>query len=142
MDKKIVIGVDFGSDSVRAVVADGITGKKLGSGVCGYSRWLTGKYQDAEKKLFRQHPLDYLEGLEVCVRAALDQAGKEISGQVLSISIDATGSTPCPANRQGIPLALMDDFSENENAIFIFGKIIQRSMKRLKLTGHFRTLMA
>ena len=118
MDKKIVIGVDFGSDSVRSVVVDGLTGKKLGTGVCGYSRWLNGKYQDADRKLFRQHPLDYLEGLEVCVRAALDEAGKEISEQVLSISIDATGSTPCPVNRQGIPLALLDEFYENENAMF------------------------
>lgn len=118
MDKKIVIGVDFGSDSVRSVVVDGVTGTKLGSGVCRYSRWINGKYQNADRKLFRQHPLDYLEGLEVCVRAALDQAGKEISEQVLSISIDATGSTPCPVNRQGIPLALLDDFSENENAMF------------------------
>ena len=55
MEKQNVIGVDFGTDSVRAVVIDGITGERLGTGICQYPRWKRGLYQDPEKKRFRQH---------------------------------------------------------------------------------------
>ncbi|GAP40546.1 ribulokinase [Flexilinea flocculi] len=141
MEKNVVIGVDFGSDSVRSVVINGKNGEKLGTGECRYPRWKSGLYQNAEMKIFRQHPLDYLESMEICIKNALDQAGATVREQVLSISIDATGSTPCPVNRQGVPLAMLEEFSENENAMFHLWKdhsAIEESLEINKAFSNFR----
>jgi L-ribulokinase len=71
---------------------------------------------------FRQHPLDYLEGLEVSIIGALEQCGAEVAQNVVGISVDTTGSTPVAVNRQGIPLSLLPDFKENPNAMFVLWK--------------------
>ena len=62
-----VIGVDYGTDSVRAVVVNAANGQELGSAVHAYARWQAGTYCDPRRNQFRQHPLDYLEGLEAAV---------------------------------------------------------------------------
>jgi len=113
-----VIGVDFGTDSARALVIDARTGTVSGEAQQIYKRWSEGKYQDPDKNMYRQHPLDYIEALEAAVCKALDAAGDDVRKHVVGISVDTTGSTPCPVNREGIPLALLDEFSENVNAMF------------------------
>lgn len=118
MKNGYVIGVDFGSDSVRAVIIDVDTGKICGNAQTGYPRWLAGKYQNSDKNLFRQHPLDYLESFSWCINVALKQAGDDVRSKILAISIDTTGSTPCPVNKDGTPLALLSEFKENVNAMF------------------------
>ena len=117
-----VIGVDFGSDSVRCVIVDITNGATCAEAESGYFRWLEKKYQDPEKRLFRQHPLDYLESLKRCIKTALDQAGTTVRKKILSISVDTTGSTPCPVDKVGTPLALLPEFSENVNAMFYLWK--------------------
>ena len=91
---KYVIGVDFGSDSVRALVVDARTGEELADDVALYSRWSKGLYCDPAANQFRQHPLDYLEGLEACITGALGKLGPEVAQNVVGIGIDTTGSTP------------------------------------------------
>jgi L-ribulokinase len=118
MKEELVIGVDFGSDSARAIVVDTRTGETVGADQCDYPRWQKGKYCEPEKNQFRQHPLDYLEALEACVSKAVKNAGKSSGKYVKGIAIDTTGSTPCPVNRQGIPLSLLEGFEENPNAMF------------------------
>lgn len=113
-----VIGVDFGTDSARALVIDGHSGVVAGEAQQVYRRWTEGKYQDPDKSMYRQHPLDYIEALESAVCRALDAAGENVRKNVVGISVDTTGSTPCPVNREGVPLALLDEFSENVNAMF------------------------
>ena len=56
----LVIGVDFGSDSARAVVIDAKDGHKEGEGICEYPRWMEGRYCDSSRGMFRQHPKDYI----------------------------------------------------------------------------------
>ena len=116
------IGVDYGTDSVRALVVDTQTGEEMGTHVFNYPRWKEGKYCDSAKNQFRQHPLDFLEGLEVTIREALKQCPEGVAENVVGISVDTTGSTPVAVNRDGIPLALTAEFEENPNAMFVLWK--------------------
>jgi L-ribulokinase len=119
---KVVIGVDFGTDSVRTVVIDGDDGNEIANAVFSYPRWKEGKYCDPASNQFRQHPLDYVEGLESSVRRALKAAPPGTAERVVGLSVDTTGSTPVAVDRQGTPLALLPEFSENPNAMFVLWK--------------------
>ncbi len=132
-----VIGVDFGTDSARALVIDGISGETAGQALHMYKRWSEGKYQDPDISMYRQHPLDYIEAFEAAVCKALDEAGADVRRNVAAISIDTTGSTPCPVNREGIPLALLDEFSENENAMFHLWKDHTAIAEAIEINGAF-----
>lgn len=122
MDDQYVIGVDYGTDSVRAVVLDTRNGAELSSSVFYYPRWKKGLYSDPAHNQFRQHPLDYVEGLEHTIRDCLSQAGSAVAKKVIGISVDTTGSTPVVTNKEGIPLALIPGFEENPNAMFVLWK--------------------
>ena len=113
MAESYVIGVDFGSDSVRALIVNTETGENVGQGVACYPRWKAGLYQHPEYSIFRQHPLDYLESLEKCITTALAELTEEQKDYVIGIGVDTTGSTPVPVDKNGIPLALLDEFAEN-----------------------------
>jgi len=117
-----VIGIDFGSDSVRALVVDAADGGQCGAAVSAYRRWAKGEYCDPLSNRFRQHPLDYIESLEECVVAALAQAGREAARKVRGITIDTTGSTPCLADGTGSPLALKPEFADDPDAMFMLWK--------------------
>ncbi len=118
MQNNLVIGVDFGSDSVRAIVVDPRNNEVLGEDVCYYPRWQDGKYCDPKNNQFRQHPRDYTEALEASVRGAVKNAGATAGKYVKGIAVDSTGSTPCPVNQDGVPLALLPGFEDNPNAMF------------------------
>jgi len=118
----LIIGMDFGTDSVRSVVIDAQTGKELANEVAWYRRWAAGKYCDPARNMFRQHPLDYIEGMEASVKGALAKIGKKAGRSVAAIGIDTTGSTPCAVDRNGTPLALVKGFEENPNAMFVLWK--------------------
>ncbi|MGA2623700.1 MAG: ribulokinase [Bacteroidota bacterium] len=117
-----VIGVDFGTDSVRALIVDASDGKELSSAVSFFSRWKDGLYCDPVSNQFRQHPADHIEALENSVRAAIKQAPAGTAEKVLGMSVDTTGSTPGAVDRNARPLALSPEFSENPNAMFILWK--------------------
>lgn len=116
-----VVGIDFGTDSVRSIVTDA-TGEVLATSVKHYARWAKGLYCDPIENRFRQHPLDYLESMESAVREALQAAGLEAASHVRGIAVDTTGSTPALADRSGKPLALTAPFAENPNAMFVLWK--------------------
>ncbi|WP_367210424.1 ribulokinase [Sphingobacterium sp. R2] len=123
MNKSHVIGVDYGSDSVRSVLVDANNGEEIASSVFYYPRWKRGEYCDAALSQFRQHPLDYIEGLEATIKDCLSKSGLSNIGEtVRAISVDTTGSTPVAVNEKGIPLALMAEFEHNPNAMFVLWK--------------------
>ena len=122
MEQAFVIGVDFGTDSVRSILIDAHSGDELASDVFYYPRWKAGQYCDPSNNLFRQHPLDYVEGLEATISAVVQTLDAEARLQVKGIGIDTTGSTPVAVDQTGTPLALLPGFEENPNAMFILWK--------------------
>ncbi|HYD42869.1 MAG TPA: ribulokinase [Anaeromyxobacter sp.] len=120
MTDACVVGIDFGTDSVRTVVVDAARGAVLGSAVRPFVRWGEGRYCDAQRNQFRQHPKDHLEAMEAATVEALAAAGA--ARRVVGIAIDTTGSTPALADGRGVPLALTPGFEENPNAMFVLWK--------------------
>ncbi|GAB2982782.1 ribulokinase [Mucilaginibacter puniceus] len=122
-DDQLVIGVDYGTDSVRSILVNAKTGKELASSIFPYPRWAKGLYCNAAQNQFRQHPLDYVEGLEHTIKSCIKQAGGDaIAKNVKAIAVDTTGSTPVAVNAQGVPLALTPGYEENPDAMFVLWK--------------------
>lgn len=119
---KFVIGVDYGTDSVRSLIVNAENGEEVSSSVYYYPNWKKANYCDPARNQFRQHPKDYLDGLEETIRKSLELAGESVRKNILAISVDTTGSTPVAVNKQGLPLALTEEFAENPNAMFILWK--------------------
>lgn len=119
---KYVIGIDYGSDSARAIVVNSITGEELSSSVMEYPRWKEGKYCDPAVNMYRQHPLDYVEVIEFIVTDALSKLDSTVANNVLAITVDTTGSTPVMVDEEGTPLALKEEFKNNPNAMFVLWK--------------------
>ncbi|MDR1949735.1 MAG: ribulokinase [Spirochaetaceae bacterium] len=117
-----VLGLDYGSDSCRAVIIDAADGKEAGVGVMDFPRWARGLYCDPAANQFRQHPQDYIDTLEGTVKEALAGAGAGIAAKIRGIAIDTTGSTPCAVDKTGTPLAMRPEFADNPNAMFILWK--------------------
>ncbi len=119
-NKNYVIGLDFGTDSVRAMLTDTENGDVLASAVEMYDRWSRGLYCDFSKVQFRQHPLDYIEGLEKVLKSVVQASGNP--GAIKAISVDTTASTPCLTDRAGVPLSLKPEYAENPEAMFVLWK--------------------
>ncbi len=114
---KYTIGLDYGTNSARAVVVNVANGREVGTGVWNYAHGEAGILLSRDPNLARQHPSDYVRGAERTVKGALADAAKTTKGfrpeQVIGIGVDATGSTPLPVDRQGKPLALSKRFGKN-----------------------------
>ncbi len=119
---KYVIGLDYGSDSCRAVIVDALNGEEVSTAVKYYPRWKEGRYCDPRTNRYRQHPLDYIEVLEGCIQEALSKAPAGTAEKVVGMAFDTTGSTPVLTDDEGTPLALLPEFSENPNAMFVLWK--------------------
>jgi L-ribulokinase len=119
---KIVIGLDYGTDSARAVIVNAENGEMLASSVKHYPRWSEGKYSNPSANQYRQHPQDYIDVLEATIHDALAQCPQGTASQVAGIAFDTTGSTPAFTDATGTPLALLPELAENPNAMFILWK--------------------
>lgn len=114
------IGVDYGTNSVRALVVDTTNGREIGTCVYSYPSGHQGILLDkSDHNLARQHPGDYLLGLEKSVKEALKIASKTKGfspSKVIGIGVDTTGSSPIPVDAKNVPLALSPKFKKNLNA--------------------------
>jgi L-ribulokinase len=119
---QLVIGVDYGTDSVRSMIVEAASGKEIATSVFLYPRWRDGLYCDPSKNQFRQHPQDYIDGIEATIKDCLRQAGSSAPKNVKAISVDTTGSTPIAVNKEGTPLAFVPGFENNPNAMFVLWK--------------------
>ena len=111
------IGVDYGTNSVRALVVDTATGEEVATSVYDYPSGDSGILLDpADPNLARQSPADYIQGFCESVRNAVSEAANQDSfraDQVVGIGVDTTGSTPIPVNKDGVALGLLEEFKDN-----------------------------
>ena len=138
-EDRFVIGIDYGTDSVRSVIINAYTGEEIASSVFFYPRWKDGSYCDAGKQQFRQHPLDYIEGLDQTITNCLKIAGKSIKESIKGISVDTTGSTPVATDETGTPLALFPEFENNPNAMFVLWKDHTSVKEAAQINEHNKT---
>ncbi len=116
------LGLDYGSDSVRALLVNAHSGEEVASTVVYYPRWSQGLFCVPAKDQFRQHPLDYTDSLAEVVQSLWRKAPAGAAQQVVGLSFDTTGSTPVALNADGVALALLPEFADNPNAMFVLWK--------------------
>lgn len=121
MDRKFALGIDYGTNSVRALIVDVANGEEVGTHVHNYTRGRDGIILDErDSNVARQDPRDYIEGLQSSVRGAIKDAEGTPgfrTDRIIGIGIDTTGSTPMPVDADGVPLAFHDEFADNPNAM-------------------------
>ncbi len=121
MSTKYTIGLDYGTNSVRALIVNVANGVEVAAAVWGYSHGTAGVVLGRDPNLARQHPGDYLKGAEVTIKQALATARKTVKGfnasQVIGIGVDTTGSTPLPVDANGQPLVFQKKFANNPAAM-------------------------
>lgn len=119
--RKFALGLDFGTNSVRALIVDVLNGEEIGSYVSNYQRGEDGIIVDEkDPHLARQNPEDYWEGMETSIRGALGKAKetKDFRPQdIVGVGVDTTGSTPLPVDEDGLPLSFHEKFRGNPNAM-------------------------
>lgn len=120
--EKLVIGIDYGTDSCRAVALDAVSGKELATAISGYVRWKKGLYCDPSANRYRQHPQDYIDSLVEVIHDLLAQLSSDEMKNIVALGIDTTGSTPCLTDRDGTPLALLPEYADDPDAMFILWK--------------------
>src|SRR5512133_2528261 len=107
MAKAYALGIDYGTNSVRALVVDCASGREVGTAVFDYPSGDHGILLDPrEPHLARQNPADYILGLAKSVADALAAAEREKKHgfsrkEVIGIGVDTTGSTPIPVDGRG-----------------------------------------
>ncbi|TWU29378.1 ribulokinase [Bythopirellula polymerisocia] len=115
-DKQFSIGVDYGTNSVRALVVDISTGAEIATAVFDYPSGEAGILLDSkDPNLARQNPADYIEGFYHSVASAVRDAAKTegfTPERVVGIGVDTTGSTPIPVNKEGVALGTLPDFKD------------------------------
>src|SRR5580704_209128 len=121
MSARYSIGLDFGTNSVRALIVNVANGKEVGTAVWNYAHGVNGVILSRDPNLARQHPADYLTGAEITIKKALAQAKHTVRGfraeQVIGIGVDTTGSTPLPVDANGRALAFDRRFARNPAAM-------------------------
>ena len=120
MDQKFVIGMDFGTDSVRAVLVDAKDGREYANAVCNYPRWMKGLYCDSSQDRYRQHARDYVEAMTEVLRQVI--AACPDPRTIAAISVDTTASTPCLTDDKMVPLCLKPGYEDNPDAMFVLWK--------------------
>ena len=121
MKKRYSLGIDFGTNSCRALIVSLDNGREIATFVSPYRRGVEGVVLDRDNPLVaRQDPHDYVESLEEAVKGAIRQA-REKQGfspeDIIGVGVDTTGSTPIPVDKEGKPLSFIEKFSNNLNAL-------------------------
>lgn len=114
------LGLDFGTNSARALIVDTSTGEEIATAVADYTMGDAGIITGRDPNLARQHPADQEAAMVKAVAGALKLAKKTrgfTAAKIVGIGVDATGSTPIPVDTNGKPLAMHDQFAKNPDAM-------------------------
>jgi L-ribulokinase len=114
------IGLDYGTNSVRALLVDVATGQEIATAIFNYPHGAAGIVLDPKNpNLARQQPQDYLDGAETTIKQVLAEgATKGVkAGEVIGLGVDTTGSTPMPVDAEGKPLAFSPKFANEPAAL-------------------------
>ena len=121
MTDHYTIGLDYGTNSVRALIVNVANGEEIATAVWPYAHGTQGVILSNDPNLARQHPADYVKGAEITIKQALADAVKSVKGftpcRVIGIGVDTTGSTPLPVDKNGQPLAFNKKFFNNPAAM-------------------------
>jgi L-ribulokinase len=121
MKRAYSIGLDYGTNSVRALIVDTANGREVATAVWNYPHGTQGVILSRDPNLARQNPADYVTGAEVAIKKALAAARRGVRGfqpgQIIGIGVDTTGSTPLPVDAAGRPLAFDRRFAKNPAAM-------------------------
>jgi len=121
MKSQYTIGLDYGTNSVRALLVNIANGREIAAAVWTYAHGTQGVILGRDPNLARQHPRDYVDGAALTIKQALAAARKSVRGfkpdQVIGIGVDTTGSTPLPVDRNGMPLAFQRKFDKEPAAM-------------------------
>lgn len=139
MAGKLVLGIDFGSDSARSILVDARSGHIVANGMAEYARWKDGLYCRPQEKIYRQHPQDHIDALVASVKAALAAAPPEAARDIAAIGVDATASTPSPISANGRPLCLEPEFHDDPDAMFHLWKEHAAHAEAKEITQAFRS---
>jgi len=134
--QSFVIGVDYGTDSVRSIIVDASNGNEIASSVFYYPRWKDGLFCSAAENLFRQHPLDYIEGLEHTIKDCLQKTSDDVRNNIKAMSIDTTGSSPVAVDETGTPLSLHEKFANDPDAMFVLWKDHSSAQEAEEINQH------
>lgn len=121
MPAKYTIGLDYGTNSVRALLVNVANGHEAATSTWNYAHGKQGVILSSDPNLARQHPADYVTGAEITIKKVLAAAKKSVRGfkpdQVIGLGVDTTGSTPLPVDDKGCPLAFNRKFAKNPAAL-------------------------
>ncbi len=121
MSARYTIGLDYGTNSVRALLVNIANGREIAAAVWTYAHGTQGVILGRDPQLARQHPRDYLDGAATTIRQVLATAKKSVRGfkadQVIGLGVDTTGSTPLPVDKNGQPLAFQKKYDKEPAAM-------------------------
>jgi len=115
------LGLDYGTNSVRALIVDVGSGREVATSIWDYQHGERGVILSRDPNLARQHPGDYVAGAEHTITLALKQAKRTVRGfdpgQIIGLGVDTTGSTPLPVDARGKPLTFGTRFAKEPAAM-------------------------
>jgi L-ribulokinase len=139
MSTRYTIGLDYGTNSVRALVVNVANGAEVATAVWTYAHGTQGVILSRDPNLARQHPADYVKGAEITIKKVLAAARKNVRGfhpgQIVGIGVDTTGSTPLPVDANGQPLAFNKKFANNPAAMAWLWKDHTGVAEAVEITG-------
>ena len=139
MSAQYAIGLDYGTNSVRALVVDTANGAEVATAVWTYAHGDAGVILSRDPNLARQHPADYVKGAEITIKKVLAEARKNVRGfnpgQIVGLGVDTTGSTPLPVEANGQPLAFNKKFANNPAAMAWLWKDHTGVAEAVEITG-------
>ena len=139
MSIRYTIGLDYGTNSVRALVVNTANGREVATAVWGYEHGDAGVILSRDPNVARQHPADYVKGAEITIKKVLAEARKNVRGfnpgQIVGIGVDTTGSTPLPVDANGQPLAFNKKFANNPAAMAWLWKDHTGVAEAVEITG-------